>query len=335
MEHVKDDPIRCKSPHVCRRAETGGCGSQMRDFSSSVTPERPTAAQQNLDRCTKMMEKERERMKEDWERLRKEQTALMEARDGLLKLMTKGTTNIWRMKSKMAEQLKDYERRIAAAATEDDQSRKARERKTKEREEAMKMERSTTGREAALQNTGCQGCNRPGWRATASRATGPSSTTVRAMPAEALGRSPSVLRSKDGVTLSAAVRAGAEATESQALRPFSDSRMVKLLSTGGQMCLCLQLHTENGIATWRQTNVPDYGQSGVLMMPIKKTPQQFQSDTSTMERQAAHVHRGPGSVEVVLRGVSREPEGRTKELILYTCQATGRQSVRYRYQTGG
>ena len=40
-------------------------------------------------------------------------------------------------------------------------------------------------------------------------------------------------------------------------------------------------------------------------------------------------------VEVVLRGVSREPEGRTKELILYTCQAEGRQSVRYRYQAGG
>ena len=40
-------------------------------------------------------------------------------------------------------------------------------------------------------------------------------------------------------------------------------------------------------------------------------------------------------MEVVLRGVSREPKGRTKELILYTCQATGRQLVRYRYHTGG
>ena len=307
----------------------------MRDFSRSVTPERSTSAQQNLDRCTKMMVKERERMKEVWERLRKEQTALMEARDGLSKLMTKGTTDIWRMKNKMAEQLKDYEKRIAAAAKEDDQIREARERKTKEREEAMKVERSHAGREATLSHTGCQGCERPGCRASARMATGPITTTARTMPAEAVGRSPSVLRSKDGVTLSAAVRAGAEATESQALRPFSDSRMVKLLSTGGQMCLCLQLYTENGIATWRQTNVPNYGQSGVLMMPIKKTPQQLQSDPSTMERQAAHLTRGPGSVEVVLRGVSREPEGRTKELILYTCQATGRQSVRYRYQTGG
>ena len=54
-----------------------------------------------------------------------------------------------------------------------------------------------------------------------------------------------------------------------------------------------------------------------------------------MERQTTPVPRRPGSAEVVLRGVSREPEGRTKELILYTDQVTGKQSVRYRYQTGG
>ena len=100
------------------------------------------------------------------------------------------------------------------------------------------------------------------------------------------------------------------------------------------MCLCLQLHTENGVATWRQTDVPNNGQSGILLMPIKKTPQQLQTDQSAMERQVAQARGGPGAVEVVLRGVSKEPEGRTKELILYTCQVTGKQSVRYRYQTG-
>ena len=98
------------------------------------------------------------------------------------------------------------------------------------------------------------------------------------------------------------------------------------------MCLCLQLYTENGIATWRQVNVPNHGQSGVLMMPVRRAAP---SDPSALERQAAPVARRPGPVEVVLLGVSREPEGRTRELILYTCQATGRQSVRYRYQTGG
>ena len=260
---MKEDPIRCKSPHVCRRAETGGCSSQMKGLGGSVTPKRLTAAQQNLDRCAKVLERERERMKEVWERLKKEQTALMEARDGLSKLMTKGTTDIWRMKSKMAEQLREYEGRIAAADMEDDQSRKAREWMAKEREEVMEAERS--------RSMICQGCNRQGCRSAAGRAMGPSSAAARVTPAEAMGRSPLIMRSKDGMTLSAVVRSGTGASEAQALRPFSDSRMVKLLSTGGQMCLCLQLHTENGVATWRQTDVPNIGQSGILLMPVKKT----------------------------------------------------------------
>ena len=237
------------------------------------------------------------------------------------KLVTRGTTDMWRLKSRMSEQLREYEGKIAAAAAEDDQSRRARERMAKEREEVMETERS--------QSMVCHGCNRQGCRATAGRAMGPSSAAARATPTEAVGRSQLVMRSKEGVTLSAVVRSGTGASEAQALRPFSDSRMVKLLSTGGQMCLCLQIHTENGVATWRQTDVPNNGQSGILLMPIKKTPQQFQIDPSAQAR------RGPGAVEVVLRGVSKEPEGRTKELILYMCQATGKQSVRYRYQTGG
>ena len=49
----------------------------------------------------------------------------------------KSAARSWRMKSKIAEQLREYEGRIAAAAAEDDQSRKMRERKAKEREEVM------------------------------------------------------------------------------------------------------------------------------------------------------------------------------------------------------
>ena len=71
------------------------------------------------------------------------------------------------------------------------------------------------------------------------------------------------------------------------------------------------------------------------MMPIKRTPQHERENAATVERQTTPVSRRPGTAEVVLRGVSREPDGRSKELILYTDQVTGKQSVRYRYQTGG
>ena len=87
MEQVKDSPVRCRSPHVCRRAEIGGC-------TSPYQPEEPTAAQQNLDRCARVLERERERMKEVWEGLKKEQKALTEVKEEMSKLMAKGTTDI-------------------------------------------------------------------------------------------------------------------------------------------------------------------------------------------------------------------------------------------------
>ena len=155
-------------------------------------------------------------MKEVWERLRKEQTALIEAREGLSRLLSKGTTDIWRMKANMADQLKNYEKKIAAAATKDNKFREARETAAKEQEEALNMERSCTDREATPP-AGCQGCERPGCRASTWMAPGPITATTRTVPAAVVGRSPTVLTSRDGVTLSAAVRAGAGATESQAL----------------------------------------------------------------------------------------------------------------------
>ena len=38
---------------------------------------------------------------------------------------------------------------------------------------------------------------------------------------------------------------------------------------------------------------------------------------------------------MVLRGVIREADGRNREVILFTDRATGKQTVRMRFQTGG
>ena len=162
-EWVKEDPIRCTSPHNCRRAEAGGCRSQVRDpnrRSRSATPEdrrRSLASQESLDRCTRMMTRERERMKEVWDRMRKEQAALMEARDGMAKLTAKGITELWRLKTRMSDQLKDYEKRIATAASEDNQSRETR------KKAARVQARSSTrpNKEATPVATGCAGCAAP------------------------------------------------------------------------------------------------------------------------------------------------------------------------------
>ena len=70
------------------------------------------------------------------------------------------------------------------------------------------------------------------------------------------------------------------------------------------MCLCLQLYTKGGVATWRQTDVPNYGHSGVLMMPVKRMPPNDRVDPAAMEWQTMPTSsRRVGTAEVVLRGV--------------------------------
>ena len=101
-----------------------------------------TAAQQSLARWAKDLKGERDRMSEVWDRLKKEQKALQEVKEEMSKLVARGTTDMWRLKSRMLEQLREYEGKIAAAAAEDDQSRKARERMAKEKEEVIVMRKS-------------------------------------------------------------------------------------------------------------------------------------------------------------------------------------------------
>ena len=79
------------------------------------------------------------------------------------------------------------------------------------------------------------------------------------------------------------------------------------------------------MATWKQVSIPNYGHRGVLLMPVKIMPHYDQVDPAAMAWQTALASaRRVGTTEVVMRGVSRKPDGRRKELILFTDKATGR-----------
>ena len=49
----------------------------------------------------RMMNLERERMREFWTRMEKEKKALLDTKDGMTKLMAKGTTELWCLKQRM------------------------------------------------------------------------------------------------------------------------------------------------------------------------------------------------------------------------------------------
>ena len=58
--------------------------------------------------------------------------------------------------------------------------------------------------------------------------------------------------------------------------------MTKLISTGGPMALVYQLYTEGNVATWKQAAVPNYRDSGVLLMPVKRMPHPDQVDPAAI-----------------------------------------------------
>ena len=71
--------------------------------------------------------------------------------------------------------------------------------------------------------------------------------------------------------------------------------------------------------------MPNYGHYRVLLMAVKQMPHRDQVDPAAMAWQTTPAsNRHVGTTEVVMRGVTREPNGRKRELILFTERAMGK-----------
>ena len=230
--------------------------------------------------------------------------------------------------------LKGFENKICDTSGEENKSRAKIEEEARSRdrsEEAAKrrplanredprspeVERAGShSREAAPATGGCARCCAPrcpaGTKRTSvfftalvlSLATAPGATGEG-------GRRPAILTSRDGVSLTEAMRAGTSSEEAPVMQQYSEMRMTKLISTGGPTAICYQLYTEGNMATWKQVSVPNYGHHGVLLMPVKLMPHPDQVDPAAMAWQTTPAStRRVGTTEVVMRGVSSEPDGR-------------------------
>ena len=74
-----------------------------------------------------MQDLERERMNGVWSRMEKEQAALMDTRDALLKLAGKGTTDLWRLKQRMECIMAGLKDKLCEACSDETRSRDRRE----------------------------------------------------------------------------------------------------------------------------------------------------------------------------------------------------------------
>jgi len=253
---LEREPVRCRSPHICRRAKTGDC----EDKRSKSAPRGSVEGQECHGKCIQKAEREQSRMREVWMRMSQEQTALKEARGNLVSLTEKGTTEMWRLRTRMTENLKVYERKIAEAAGKDNKKREKWEEEAKKEAEKEKASKALEIRQCwtckefvqgnhyswncpknQAQKKECGGCASPNCPKNKRRAAlldaapGPAVgarpvAVQREEPAMVRRIAPTVLRSRDGTTLSATVMAGPSAAEIQALKQFSDSKVTKLVT---------------------------------------------------------------------------------------------------------
>ena len=91
------------------------------------------------------------------------------------------------------------------------------------------------------------------------------------------------------------------------MQQYSDARMTKLILTSCPTAMS------------KQVSMPNYGHSGVLLMPVKRLPHLDKVDPAAMAWQKTPAsNRRVGTMEVVMRGLMRESDGRKRELILFT-----------------
>ena len=140
-------------------------------------------------------------------------------------------------------------------------------------------------------------------------------------------------------------RDGSKVLEPEGLEVFYDCRITKLITTGGLGSHCYQLCTGESKAVWKQLAIPENGQHGILVIPLRRMSNRVDRAPGWMSStwlpawplEVENQERQPGVTEVVLNSAARGLDGRRRQVVLLTDQA-GNQSIRMRFsnpESGG
>ena len=61
-----------------------------------------------------------------------------------------------------------------------------------------------------------------------------------------------------------------EALAARGVEAFNDSRLTKLMNAGGSAIVCCQLWAVGGGPVWKHVKVPENGDIGLLLMPVRR-----------------------------------------------------------------
>ena len=104
---------------------------------------------------------------------------------------------------------------------------------------------------------------------------------------------------------------------------FNDSCMTKFITMGRPTAFCFQLYTQGGVAVWKQVAVPKIGHRSIMLMPVRRLSYRVDRpgqgwQGSTWPPAAGAAEKQPGVMEVVLKGVTKETNLRSREVVLFT-----------------
>ena len=96
-----------------------------------------------------------------------------------------------------------------------------------------------------------------------------------------------------------------------------------MINKGGPTAFCYQLYTQGGIAVWKQVAIPENGHRGILLMPVKRLSDRVDRpgqgwQGSTWPPAAGATEKQPRVMEVVLKGFTKEADGRSREVVGFT-----------------
>ena len=225
-----------------------------------------------------------------WSMMEREQRAISDTRDALLMEAGKGSSAMWRMTRRVKEIMAGLRETLCNSCREEGRSQ--------EREQCK--ERSVRAPSTDREQRGPQ----------------PNKESSVGGDKE---KQPVVMLSRNGTR----AREPENQRDNHGLLVFEDSRMTKLMNTGGPTAFCYQLYTQGGVAVWKQVAIPENGHRGILLIPVKRLSDKPGQGWlgSTWLPAAGAAEKQPGGTEFVLKGVTTEADGRSREVVLFTDQS--------------
>ena len=250
---------------------------------------------EKLARWPRVDSLKKEHLSRVWSRMEREQAAILDTKDALLKEAGKGITTLWRMKQRVDDIMEGLRETLCETCREECRGQE-REQREERSMRAPSMDREQRGLQPNKESSA----------------------------GDEKEKQPVVMLSCDGTRACEPEKQG----DGHGLQVFDNNQMTKLIATGGPTALCYQLYIQGGVVVWKQVAVSENGHRGILLMPVKTMSDKVDRKGQgwqglTWPPAAGAAVKQPVVREGVLKGITKEANGRSRQTVRMRFKTTG------------